>query len=170
MRAPTPLRWAGAMDDARTFELSRADRTFVVVGLALLGLVTTAALPMVAGWTRDHGVPLPGWLAALAALEAGWTWGRPVIGAAVGLLAGGLLVGQAYRFEVSRERILVSRGPGKRRVRRIPRDRVAAVHRTRRTVVVEGLDGRDLFSGTIEGDREALPGAFRRLGYPFEDL
>ncbi|RKT79228.1 hypothetical protein DFJ68_2692 [Terracoccus luteus] len=157
------------MDDARTFELSPADRTFVVVGLALLGLVMTAALPTVARWTEDHGAALPGWLAAVAAWESGWTWGRPAIGAAVGVLAGGLLVGHAHRVEVSRERILVSRGRGTRRVRRIPRDRVASVHRTRRTVVVEGLDGRDLFSGTVEGDREALPAAFRRLGYPFED-
>lgn len=155
------------MDTAHRLELSTADRLLLVVGLTGLGAGLGAVLPPVSAWVRERNAPFPSWLHALASPEHGWLlWGRPVIGAVIGVVASLVLIDQAWRIEVSRERVLVRRG---REVRRIPRERVGAVYRSGRTLVIEDADGVDLFTGTVEGDRSAPPTAFLDLGYPWHD-
>lgn len=156
-----------AMETSRRLEHSDADRIFVVFVAAVVGALLAVGLPWVVAFAGDHDLPFPAWLQSIARIDTAWfTWGRPVIGLAVGSLAGLLVIDQSWRLDVTRERIVARQGND---VRRIPRERVAAVYRTgRRTVVIEAGDGAALFKGTVEGERSAVPHVFTALGYPWE--
>ncbi|MEO6998412.1 MAG: hypothetical protein ABI112_10045 [Terracoccus sp.] len=134
---------------------------------AVVGALLAVGLPLVSTFADDHGLTFPAWLHSIARLDANWlAWGRPVIGLAVGSLAGLLVIDQSWRLDITRDRIVVRQGSD---VRRIPRERVGAVYRTgRRTVVIESGDGTGLFKGIVEGERSAVPDVFRSLGYPWE--
>lgn len=86
----------------------------------------------------------------------------------LGAGAGLLVIDQSWSLEITSERVVAKRGSD---VRRIPADRVGIVYRTgRRTVVIEGRDGAELFKGTVEGDRGTVPVAFAQQGYPWDEV
>ena len=155
------------METPRRLEHSSTDRVFVVFVAAVVGAVLAVGLPLVSTFAAEHDLPFPTWLQSVARLDATWlSWGRPVIGLAVGSLAGLLVIDQSWRLDITRERIVARQG---NEVRRIPRERVGVVYRTgRRTVVIEAGDGVALFKGTVEGERSAVPEVFMALGYPWE--
>ena len=155
------------METPRRIEHSGADQAFVVFVAALVGALLAAGLPLVSGFADDHDLPVPTWLQSIARLDATWlTWGRPLIGLAVGAVAGLFVIDQSWRLDITRERIVARQGND---VRRIPRERVGVVYRTgRRTVVIEAGDGTGLFKGVVEGERSAVPEVFTTLGYPWE--
>lgn len=167
MHPAAPSRRLELMDTPRRLELSVADRAIVVWATAVVGALLAVALPAVLELADDHDLPVPSWLGAIARIDAAWlTWGRPAVGVLVGAVAGLLIIDQAWRLDVTRERIVARQGT---EVHRIPRPRVGAIYRTgRRTVVIEDADGTRLFKGTVEGNRSAVPMVFTALGYPWD--
>lgn len=155
------------METPRRLEHSGPDRAFVVFVAAVVGALLAVGIAAVSTFAGDHGLAFPMWLHSITLLDATWlTWGRPVIGLAVGSLAGLLVIDQSWRLDITRDRIVVRQGSD---VRRIPRERIGAVYRTgRRTVVIEAGDGTGLFKGIVEGERSAVPDVFTALGYPWE--
>lgn len=155
------------METPRRLEHSGIDRVFVVFVAALAGALLAVGLPLISTFAADHDLPFPAWLQSVARLDATWlAWGRPLIGLAVGSVAGLLVIDQSWRLDITPERIVARQGTD---VRRIPRERVGVVYRTgRRTVVIEAGDGAALFKGTVEGERSAVPEVFLALGYPWE--
>lgn len=134
---------------------------------AAVGAVIALTVPTISAFVDQHGLPFPSWLHSVARLDADWLlWGRPLIGLALGVVAGLLVIDQAWSLEVDGDCVVAKRGAD---VRRIPHERVEVVYRTgRRTVVIEGAAGSRLFQGVVEGERSALPCAFVELGYPWK--
>lgn len=155
------------MSAEHRFELSGPDKGVVLLTTAVVGAVAVMMVPTLSALVDRHGLPFPSWLHSVVRLDADWlTWGRPLIGLVLGLLAGLMVIDQAWSLVVNRDCVVAKRGAD---VRRIPHDRVEVVYRSgRRTVMIEGVGGARLFAGTVEGERAALPKAFAELGYPWE--
>lgn len=143
-------------------------RAFVVVLLTLGGGLLGFAVPYLARWAAElPWVPFQGPLRLLGSLDGSWlTWGRPVIGAALGLAVALWVVQRSVVLLVADDRIEVLRGGQVERV--IRREQVDGVHRTRSKVVIQNAQGRELFADDVEGDAAAVRDAFVAHGYPWE--
>lgn len=157
-----------APSPARSVRLGfdRPAEVFVAVSGLVLGAVAAVLLPILVHWAQGRGLPAPGPLRFLASFDSAWlVWGRPVIGAAVGLTAGALVVHLSPVLYVDTESILVEKGDERRR---FTREQVGGVYRERGKVVIAAQEGRILFEGDVEGDRDAIRAAFVDHGYPWE--
>ncbi len=147
--------------------MTGGDAAFVAVLGAVLGAGAAAALPVVARWVEERGVPFPGPLQLLASFDSDWlVWGRPLIGLLVGLVAGLLIAHHEPVLHITRESVLVEKGSDRRRIRRAD---VAGVFREGGTLVIETEQGRRLYEGGVDGSREKVRAAFVDHGYPWEN-
>lgn len=138
----------------------------LVAGAGLvLGALAAVLLPILAYWAEGRGLPFPGPLRFLASFDSAWlVWGRPVIGAVGGLVAGVLVVHLSPVLYVDADAIVVEKGDDRRR---ITREQVGGVYRERSNVVIAAKEGRTLFEGDVEGGRDAVRAAFVDHGYPW---
>lgn len=144
----------------------RAATVVVCVAGLVLGALAAVVVPVVARWAEGRGWPFPGPLRLVASFDSTWlVWGRPLIGAAVGLAAGALVVHLSPVLHVGAEAIIVQTGADRRR---IARELVGGVYRERGKVVIQAREGRTLFRGDVEGGKEAVRAAFVDHGYPWE--
>lgn len=135
------------------------------VGL-VLGAMAAGLLPILAHWAQGRGWPFPGPVRFLASFDSAWlVWGRPAIGAVVGLVAAVLVVGLSPVLYIDTDGIEVEKGNDRRR---IAREQVGGVYQERGKVVIVAKEGRILFQGDVEGGRDAVRAAFVQRGYPWE--
>lgn len=160
MTKETPPTVVGGFD--------RGGRVWVLVIFAALGAGAGALLPYVAGWAADlPWVPFQGPLELLASFDQAWlTWGRPLLGLVLGLAFAGWTIADSPVLEIEAARVRVRQRGEVQRI--LERDKIDAVHRKGGTVVIENAQGRVLFSGDVEGDRDAVRAAFVDHGYPWE--
>ncbi|MCC2312757.1 YqeB family protein [Cellulomonas xiejunii] len=143
-------------------------RWFVAGLLAAAGAALGLLLPLLARWAAGlPWVPFQGPLRLLASFDGSWlVWGRPLLGAVLGLLlAAWVVTGTAVLVLSDAQVEVVRRGQVERVIRR---DQVDGVHRRGSKVVVESAQGRELFADDVEGPKDAVRAAFVRHGYPWE--
>lgn len=146
--------------------LSDGDRRFLLVVGALAGGALGAALPWLAGLVGRFPVPFGAVVESLGgAVFPGDAVVRPLVGAALGALAGLALARTTVVLEVDDHDVRVVRG---RDTRRLPRAEVAGVFREGRHLVIETAQGRRLLDESVEGGRERVRDAFVEHGYPWE--
>lgn len=145
-----------------------AGKAFVLAAFAAAGAVLGFVLPWLARWALGlPWVPFQGPLELLSSFDDPWlVWGRPLIGAALGLAVGLWIVLQSAVVEITPEAIQVSRYGSVERV--IPRETVGGIHRKGTKTVIEAKEGRVLFDDDIEGDKARIRQAFVAHGYPWE--
>lgn len=143
-------------------------RAWVLGIFAALGAGAGALLPYVAGWVADlPWVPFQGPLELVASFDQTWlTWGRPVVGFLIGLGLAAWTITDSPVLEIGPARVRVRQRGEVQRI--LDRAKIDAVHRKGGTVVIENAQGRILFSGDVEGDRDAVRAAFLDHGYPWE--
>lgn len=143
-----------------------SDHAFVCGAGIVLGALAGLLLPIAVHWGVDQGVPLPGWLEFLDTIRGGWLdWGRPLIGAAAGLLFAFAIIENSPVLIVAEDEILVEKGSDHRR---IPRTSVAGIHREGGNTIIETAQGRRLFEGDVEGGRDRVREVFLDHGWPYE--
>ncbi|WP_151523652.1 YqeB family protein [Serinicoccus kebangsaanensis] len=145
-----------------------AGRSLVAGGFALAGVAAGFLLPLVAQWAAGlPWVPFQGPLELFSSFEGTWlVWGRPLIGAVLGLAFGLWVILESPVLEVRDDALEVRRYGEVQRV--IPRETVGGVHRRGSKTVIEAKEGRVLFDDEIEGDKDAVRRAFVDHGYPWE--
>ena len=143
-------------------------RRFVGGLLTLGGAGFGLLLPVLARWAGEvPWMPFQGPLRLLGSVDAGWlTWGRPVLGAVLGLLVAAWIVTGSPVLLVSDAHVRVERRGQVERVLR--REQVDAVHRRGSQVVLVTAQGRELFADEVEGPEVAVRDAFVAHGYPWE--
>ncbi len=152
-----------------TLGLSRADKIGTAAVFGAGGLAIFLLAPSLATWLADVPfVPFKGPLEWVGSFDQPWAWvARPVIGLLLGVVVAVVVLADAYRLEVSDERIVVRHGEDGRS---IARDKVAAVYLDGKKIVIDGTDGRRLFDKEVDAGRGQVADAFRRHGYPWEGL
>lgn len=157
-------------DDAGTVVggFDRGGRLFVVGGFAVAGIVAGFVLPLLARWAAGlPWVPFQGPLELISSFDATWlVWGRPLIGALLGLAFGLYVVAGTPVLEIRDDALEVRRNGQVQRV--IPRETVGGVHLRGSKTVVEAKEGRVLFEDDVEGGKDAIRQAFVDHGYPWE--
>lgn len=145
-----------------------ADRVWVILLFAGGGIALGLLLPLLLRWSADlPWMPFEGPLRLAGSFDDAWMISaRPLLGAALGAGLGLWVVVDTPILHLGAEDITV-RQHGEV-VRVIPRDKVDAVHRRGGKVVIESAAGRVLFSGDVEGGKDAVARAFVEAGYPWE--
>jgi len=103
----------------------------------------------------------------LASFDQAWLiWGRPILGLTLGLAFAVWTIADSPVLEIEPTRVRVRRRGDVQRI--LERAKIDAVHRKGGAVVIENAQGRVLFSGDVEGNRDAIRSAFVDHGYPWE--
>lgn len=155
------------MDSTQLGGFDRSARSWVLAIFALGGACVGLVVPYVADWaTRLEWMPFQGPLRLLASFDQTWlVWGRPLIGALLGLIAGLVVVRTSAVLVIDNDKVQVTQGD---EVTVIPREKVDGVRRSKDRITIVNAKGRELFSGDVEGGKDAAREAFTRHGYPWE--
>lgn len=140
--------------------------TYVVLGGA--GALVLGLAPLLASWLSDVPfVPFGAVLDWVGGFDDPWTWfARPAVGLVIGVALARLDIGRQHRLEVGPDAVVVVRGGDRRR---LDRTSITGIYREGRTVVIDGLHGRRLFSATLESTTaQEVRAAFTAHGYPYE--
>lgn len=142
-------------------------RAFIYSACAVVGVGLGAALPQVARWAAGWPwIPFQGLLQAIAAVDSSWAmWGRPSMGLILGIAFAAIVVFESPVLLVTDAQICVSERGNSRTILRAD---IAGIYRDGSKVVVESPQGRRLFHGQIEGNKESVRDAFVSHGYPWE--
>lgn len=154
-------------DTATRLGFDRQAKVAIYVVCTLIGLGLGFAVPYLAQWASELSwAPFQNVLQLVGSPDPGWlTWGRPLIGALVGVAFAVYIIFQSPVLYISEEQIEVhERG----NTRRIPRSDIAGVYRDGGKVVVENHHGRRLFRGEVEGGKDTVRDTFVTHGHPWE--
>lgn len=159
----------GAAGTPRTVGgFDRNGRAWVVALFGLAGAGIGALFPLLAGWAAElPWMPFQGPLRLLGSFDQQWlVWGRPLLGLLAGLAFAAWVIVDSPVLEVDPRRIQVRRRGETQRV--IEREKVAAVYPRGSKLVIETEDGRVLFEGDVEGERDQIRETLVQQGYPWE--
>ncbi|MGC0251963.1 YqeB family protein [Pseudactinotalea sp. Z1748] len=147
--------------------LGPADRWLTVLLFGALGLSVGLLVPLLANWAAEvPWMPFQGPLQLIGSFDHDWlTWGRPAIGAVLGLLVALFVLRVSPVLTLTDERIEIRAGD---EVTVIEREKVDGVRRKGSNIVILSATGRELFHGEVEGSKDALREAFLRHDYPWE--
>lgn len=147
--------------------LRSGDRWLTVLLFGALGMSVGLLVPLLANWAAElTWMPLQGPLQLIGSFDHDWlTWGRPAIGAVLGLVASLFVIRASPVLTLTDDRIEVRTGDEATVIRR---DQVDGVRRKGSKVLIVNDAGRELFHGEVEGKREAVREAFLRHHYPWE--
>ncbi len=142
-------------------------RALVFSACAAIGIGLGFVVPVLAGWAASlPWMPFQGPLQLIGSFDQGWlVWGRPLIGALLGLAFAGYIVSQSAVLTLADSLITVRTG---KNVTTIQREKVDGVRHSGGKVTIVNSSGRELFAGDVEGDRDAIAAAFKKHGYPWE--
>ncbi|WFR72373.1 hypothetical protein P9209_29180 [Prescottella defluvii] len=163
-------RDSGADEEARSVEaklaMDNAGKALVFLVCIALGVTAGFLLPWLGGIAADYPIPFGGAIEALASFDnPAPTAGRPLIGAAAGVVFAMVLIGRSPQYTVTDDCIRIRIGNDSRR---LPRTKVAGVYRQDGKLIIESAEGRRLFEGDVEGSRDHVKSAFVQHGYPWE--
>lgn len=149
------------------FKLSSSDRKFIIGGGILLGLIVGIAFPFVWGFVGQFEW-IPFYRPFQFFMTAGAPWITvvlPVVTAAVGLCFAGVIIYTSPQITITDTQIKVRKGDN---YRTIKRDQVAGIYREGSKIIIESAQGRQLFHGEIEGNKDKIAETFKAYGYPWE--
>ncbi|MEV0901183.1 hypothetical protein [Actinoplanes sp. NPDC049802] len=152
--------------DGTVLTFSPAARVLVLVVPATLGVLLGLALPVIAGWLVDAGVPVLGVVWKTARRVDEW-WKVGVQAAILGA------VGVAASVAIIRRSARITVGSGEVRLRTgdvevvLARPEVAAVFLRGDELVILDRESRQLFAGEPQAGAAVLERAFRDHGYPW---
>lgn len=147
---------------------STADAAWTLIIMGGAGAAVGALVPLLAGWAATlPWMPFQGPLELLGSFDQSWlVWGRPLLGAVVGLVAALVVVHRSPVLRVSPQQIEVMRGGDVERV--LDRASVAAVFSRGSHLVIETAEGRTLLDAELEGDKGRHREVLLAAGYPWE--
>lgn len=159
------------MAQARTssgthFATSTGDKAIVVTLAATAGIALGFLLPWLASFATEFPIPFGGAIEKLSEFDSPTIVAlRPVIGGALGVVAGFVVAGSNPTVTVSADRILVRKNG---ETRALAKNEVGGIHRARGKIVIETPTGRILFDDEIDGAKQQVADAFVEYGYPWE--
>ncbi|WP_154796293.1 YqeB family protein [Occultella kanbiaonis] len=169
--APEPSAAVGQQpptggEPATVLAMGAEDKWLVAVIGAVLGVGVGFLLPWLGTLAARFPIPFAGPIEFLSSFEAPvLVVLRPVIGAVVGLVVAAVVIAGSPRITVSDGEILIAKGDDERR---IERGQVAGVYREGSTLVIDSVEGRQLYKGDVEAPRAAVRDAFVAHGYRWE--
>lgn len=151
---------------ARTFRLTAGGAAVVLlIGIAA-GTGLGMLLPVLGGLAARFPLPYGDVLEKLSAFDQPLVVTlRPLIGAALGLLAAVAILHTVPVVTIEQDRIRIRKGSAERV---LARGDIAGIHRDGSRYVVESPTGRVLYRGEIEGSRHEVRDALVERGYPWE--
>lgn len=157
---------ATASASGSRFTMSTGEKIVLIALLTGAGVLLGFLLPWLGTVAARFPIPFGEPIEKLSAFDSPLIVAlRPLIGAALGVVAGVLMTASTPVVVVTDREVRISEG-GEQRV--LPREEIAGVHRRGGNVVIETPTGRVLFDGEIPGDRQEVAAAFRQRGYPWE--
>ncbi|CAM3509037.1 hypothetical protein OCAE111667_13350 [Occultella aeris] len=153
-------------EPATVLAMGAEDKWLVAVVGAALGVGVGFLLPWLGTVAARYPIPFAGPIEFLSSFEAPvLVVLRPVIGALVGLVVAAVVISGSPRITVSPVEILIAKGDDERR---IERSQVAGVYREGGALVIDSVEGRQLYKGDVEAPRAAVRDAFVAHGYRWE--
>jgi len=146
---------------------TREDKIWTYALIAAGGVLLLTVGPIVARWLADVPfVPFKEQLRWVDGYDEPWAWAVRVAVGLIGGLVGALIVlADEWRLEVHDDAVVVVHDQDRRRLTRAS---IAGIHLNRKTVVIEGADGRLLFDKQVEAKPARIKAAFSSRGYPLE--
>jgi hypothetical protein len=156
----------GDRPGATVLAMGTQDKWLVAVIGAALGVGVGFLLPWLGTVAARYPIPFAGPIELLSSFEApALVVLRPVIGAAVGLVVAAVVISGSPRITVTDAEILIAKGDDERRIERA---QVAGVYRDGGALVIDSVEGRQLYNGDVEAPRAAVRDAFVAHGYRWE--
>lgn len=148
------------------FATSPQDRVVLVLALVAVGVVLGFVLPWLGTVAARFPLPFGEVIERLSAFDSPLVVTlRPIIGGALGGIAGLVLASQTVDVTIEDEQVLVTKSGETRALRRSD---IAGVYRRGSNVVIETESGRVLLDEQLEGHKDEVADAFIAHGYPWE--
>ncbi|TDE98906.1 hypothetical protein EXU48_01540 [Occultella glacieicola] len=153
-------------EPATVLAMGTQDKWLVAVIGAALGVGVGFLLPWLGTVAARYPIPFAGPIEHLSSFEAPELMVlRPVIGALVGLVVAAVVISGSPRITVSGAEIRIVKGDDERRIERA---QVAGVYREGSALMIDSVEGRQLYKGDVEAPRVKVRDAFVAHGYPWE--
>ncbi|WP_163541501.1 hypothetical protein [Occultella kanbiaonis] len=158
----------GGAPGATVLAMGTQDKWVIAALGAALGVGVGFLLPWLGTIAARYPIPFAGPIEILSSFDApALVVLRPVIGALAGLVIAAVVIAGSPRITVSDAEILIATGDDERRIERA---QVAGVYREGGALVIDSVEGRQLYKGDVEAPRATVRDAFVARGYPWEML
>lgn len=152
------------MADPATFELSIGDTIIIGLGCVAAGIALGFFLPFIGGFAARFPLPFGDLLEKLSAFDQPWVVVlRPIIGAALGVIAAIIIWLSCPRITIDENTIRIDRHDDHPLL--ITRASFATAYFDSGKLTILTTGGHKAFTGSVEGKKDRVAAAFTERGY-----